>query len=60
MNKKTDKYWVHHDTENQTYWIGYVVRNEDGSPLFVQQIGNSYQTKSGAERKAKQLNTEAK
>lgn len=50
------KYRVHYDEDNKTYWIGYVVRSADNSPLFVQQIGNDYQYKKVAQRVADRYN----
>lgn len=56
MQQIKNLYQVHPDSDNRTYWIGFVVRDENGSPLFVQQIGNDYHTKAGAERAAAKLN----
>lgn len=51
-----NKYQVHFDADNRTYWIGAVVRHTDGSPAFVQQVGNGYIREANAKRKALKLN----
>lgn len=54
-----DTYQVHYDEDNRQYWIGFVVRYPNGSPAFIQQAGNYYQSKKVAERVAQRMNKNA-
>lgn len=35
-----EDYTIHYDHDSKQYWIGHVVRDNNGAALFIQQVGD--------------------